>query len=281
MIGRLAALAGAAAALALPAVAGADTSNVSIQSSAFGPNQVSVLAGDTVDWQNTSLRTHTVTARDGSFGSASIGLSGSYSNRFPTAGTFGYYCQIHPFMTGEVDVYPLLLKGPSDPVSRGGQVSLDGRAQAGTSSVVIQEDAGAGYADVATAAVDATGAFHAALPATANAKYRAVSAGGTSPEVQVIVMDRKLVVRASRHGRKARVRVQVLPRDPGGIVQLQIQLRERFGWWPASRRKLDSTSRAVFTAPAGARVRVALTLPDGWTPVVMSSPLRLPRAHRH
>jgi hypothetical protein len=58
---------------------------------------------------------------------------------------------------------------------------------------------------------------------------------------------------------------------------LQLDLRERFGWWPVARRRLDSSSSAVFRAPAGARARVALTLPDGWTPVVTSAPTRLPR----
>jgi plastocyanin len=278
MIGRALAVAGIL--LALPAAASADTADVAISSSAFGPAQVSVLAGDTVSWQNQSLRTHTVTSRDGLFGSPQIGLSGGFSNKFPTAGMFAYYCQIHAFMTGEVDVYPVLLSGPADPVSRGAQVPLDGRAEPGTSSVEIQADFGSGFAPVATAAVDGAGIFHAAVPATASAKYRAVSAAGASPDVQVLVIDRKLVVRASRHGRTALVRVQAVPGDPGAIVQLQLQLRERFGWWPASRRRLDSNSRAVFRAPAGARARVALTLPDGWTPVVMSAPLRLPRFHR-
>jgi plastocyanin len=277
MIGRVLAVAAVGAGLALPAAAAADTQHVSIQSGAFTPLRLSVLAGDTVDWQNTSLRTHTVTARDGSFASPRIGLSGSYSARFPNAGTYAYYCQVHPFMTGEVDVYPVLLSGPTDPVSRGAQVRLDGRAQPGTGSVVIQADPGSGFADVATAAVDGSGAFHATLPATSSAQYRALVPAGASPTVQVRVMDRRLTVRASRRGRRALVRVQVTPRDPGAIVVLQLQLRERFGWWPASRRRLDSRSRTVFRARAGARARVALTLPDGWTPVVLSSPLRLPR----
>jgi plastocyanin len=276
MIGRALATAGAVAAvLALPAAASAETENVAIQSSAFGPSQLSVLAGDTVDWQNQSLRTHTVTARDGSFGSPQITIGGGFSNRFPNAGNFAYYCQIHPFMSGEVDVYPVLLKGPADPVSRGAPVMLDGRAEAGTSSVEIQADAGGGYADVAAAAVDGTGAFHASVPATASAKYRAVGAAGTSPEVQVLVMDRQLSVHARRHGRIALVRVRATPRDPGGIVVLEVQSRERFGWWPSQRHRLDGTSRTVFRVRAGERIRVELTLPDGWTPVITSAPLRL------
>lgn len=278
MRGRVAVALGVAALFALPAAsASALEQNVGIQTSAFGPMMVSVLAGDTVDWTNQSLRTHTVTARDGSFASPTLGLSGGFSHHFPSAGTYAYYCTIHPFMNGEVDVYNLLLQGPHDPVGRGGQVMLDGRAAPGTSTVEIQADSGSGFAPVATAAVDGTGAFHANVPATATAKYRAVAGGATSPDVQVIVIDRKLYVHASRHGRSALVRVLAVPRDPGATVVLELQMRERFGWWPAQRRKLDARSRAVFKAPRGARARVELTLPDGWTPVITSAPMRLPR----
>jgi plastocyanin len=278
MIARALAAAAALAALALPSAALADTQDVSIQNAAFGPNKVTVLAGDTVSWQNQSMRQHTVTARDGSFASGPIGMSGGFSQRFPSAGTFAYYCQIHPFMTGEVDVYGLLLHGPSDPVGRGGQVTLDGRAPAGTSSVEIQEDSGSGFVPEATAAVDGTGSFHVTMPATTTASYRAVGASGTSEVVKVLVIDRKLVVRASRlhHGRGDLLRVRTVPAEPHAIVELQLDLRERFGWWPASRRRLDSHGGTVFRVPAGARARVALTLPDGWTPVITSRALRLP-----
>jgi plastocyanin len=275
MIGRALAAAAALAALALPAVASADTEDVGVQTSAFGPSQISVLAGDSVMWMNQSLRTHTVTARDGSFGSAQLGSGGMFTSKFPNAGTFAYYCQIHPFMTGEVDVYPVLLKGPTGAVTRGGEVTLDGRAEAGTSSVQIQADSGAGYADAATAAVDGTGAFHATMAATVSAKYRAVSAVGTSPEVQVLVMDRKLSLHARRRGRTALVRVRATPPDPGAIVVLEVQSREHFGWWPSRRHRLDGTSSTVFRVRAGKRIRVELTLPDGWTPVITSAPMRL------
>jgi plastocyanin len=276
--GRLVVLAGlAAAALALPAAAFAQEQNVGIQTAAFGPSQLSVLAGDTVSWTNQSLRTHTVTSRDGSFASPHLGVSGGFSHKFPSAGTYAYYCLIHPFMSGEVDVYDVLLDGPRDPVGRGGQVGLDGRAAPGTSNVEIQKDSGSGFATVATAAVDGSGAFHTTLSADTTAKYRAVAGSGVSPSVQVIVVDRKLYVHASGRKHYALVRVQAVPRDPGAIVVLQLQLRERFGWWPVGRRRLDSRSRAVFKAPRGARARVVLTLDDGWTPVITSPARRLPK----
>jgi plastocyanin len=280
MIGRALAVAGVAAALALPATASAETKKVAMQTSAFAPLTVSVLTGDTVAWNNPSFLPHTVTARDGSFASGTVGHGGSFSANFPNAGAYAYYCQIHPFMTGQVDVYPVLLTGPADAVSPGSPIDLSGRAAAGTSNVEIQADSGSGFADVATAAVDGTGAFHTTVSATESARYRALSAAGSSPEVQVVVMNRKLVVHARRSDRTALVRVRATPPAPRAIVVLELQLRERFGWWPTSRRRLDAHSGAVFRAPAGARARVELTLPDGWTPVVTSAPLRLPRPPR-
>jgi plastocyanin len=267
-------------AFAAPASASAQTDTVGLQAGAYNPSQLSVLTGDTVAWRNQSIKLHTVTAADGSFGSpGKIGLNGGYSFQFPSAGSFKYYCQVHPFMRGEVDVFPVLLNGPKDPVSRGAPLSLDGRAQAGTSSVEIQRDDGSGYAPVAAAAVDPSGAFKADLPATASAKYRAVGPAGASEEIQVVVIERKLAVHSARlsGGRGDVVRVRAVPGDPGATVVLQIQLRERFGWWPVARRNLDKHSSATFHAPRGARARVVLTLPDGWTPVATSDALRLPR----
>ncbi len=277
------AAAGSAAALALalaPAGASADTVQVTLQNAAFAPSQLTVLTGDTVNWHNSSFRDHTVTARDGSFGSPGhITPSSSYSHRFPSAGSYPYFCALHPFMSGEVDVYPVLLDGPSYAVNRGTQFTLSGRAVPGTASVDIQEDSGSGFASVATATVDPSGSFSASMAAESSGRYRAVASAGASPAVQVAVVDRSLVVAASRRGRHALIRVRALPRDPGGRVTLQIWKRERFGWWPVSRHRLDRHSRTVFRAPLGALARVVLTLPDGWTPVVTSPARRIPRGH--
>ncbi|HET8673517.1 MAG TPA: hypothetical protein VFL87_07770, partial [Thermoleophilaceae bacterium] len=220
---------------------------------------------------------HTVTSRDGSFGSPGhIAPNSGYSYAFPAAGSYPYFCAVHPFMTGEVDVYPVLLDGPSYPVNRGTQFTLSGRAAPGTGSVQIQQDSGSGFASVASAAVDPAGSFSVSLPAVSSARYRAVDSAGASPALQVAVVDRRLVVAVSRRGRHALIRVRVVPRDPGGRVTLQIWKRERFGWWPASRHRLDRHSRTVFRAPLGALARVVLTLPDGWTPVVTTPARRLP-----
>jgi plastocyanin len=265
-----------AAALALPAAASAATDFVTIQQAAFGPPKVAALVGDTVSWHNGSLRDHTVTTADGSFGSnGHIVPGGGYQAVFNTAGAHPYYCQLHAGMTGEVDVYPLLLSVPSSAVAPGEPIQLSGRAAAGTSSVRIERDSGSGFVPVATAAVDGGGNFQASVPATTSALFRAVGAAGASQSVQVVVVDRQVSLRA---GRRTGVLVHVTPPDRGATVVLQVWLRERFGWFPVSSRRLDRTSSAKFPLRyRGRRARAVLVLPDGFTPVAMSAPLRLPR----
>ena len=268
-------LAVAAALLVLPAVAQADTEFVTMQQSAFAPGQISALVGDTVSWHNGSLRDHTVVTADGSFGSPGhVGPGGYYSTSFNTPGAFPYYCALHLGMTGEVDVYPLLLQGPPHAIGAGEQVLFSGRAPAGTGSVQIQRDSGSGFVPVGAAAVDATGAFKASVAASATSIYRAVDAAGASPSVQVVVVDRTVTLRAGRDGSAS---VSVTPADPGARVVLQVWLRERFGWFPVAQRKLDRHSRAEFPARyRGRRARAVLVLPDGYTPSAVSAPVRLP-----
>ena len=99
--------------------------------------------------------------------------------------------------------------------------------------------------------------------------------GGTSQSVQVVVVDRQVSLRVVKH---SLLQVRVTPPDPGATVVLQVWLRERFGWFPVSARKLDRRSSALFPIHhPGRRSRAVLVLPDGFTPVAMSSPLRPPK----
>ena len=59
--------------------------------------------GTSVTWTNTE-EPHTVTARDGSFNSDRIPQGESFTHTFDTAGTFDYFCQVHPAMEGTVIV---------------------------------------------------------------------------------------------------------------------------------------------------------------------------------
>ncbi len=72
----------------------------------FSPDQVNVVIGvnNTVTWVNDDNAAHTVTSRDGSFGSGNIGAGGVYTYTFTTPGTYRYYCAYHSWMVGTVVV---------------------------------------------------------------------------------------------------------------------------------------------------------------------------------
>lgn len=71
---------------------------------AFTPAEITVRAGETVTWTFADEAGHDVTATDQSFVSEVLGSGGTYSFTFPRAGTFEYFCSIHPSMKGAVVV---------------------------------------------------------------------------------------------------------------------------------------------------------------------------------
>jgi plastocyanin len=72
----------------------------------FEQTSVTVTAGDTVTWVNQGLDTHSVTADGNIFDSKDIDAGKSWTYTFATPGTFTYYCDPHPWMTGTVIVEP-------------------------------------------------------------------------------------------------------------------------------------------------------------------------------
>ena len=70
----------------------------------FTPADITVAAGTTVTWTNNDDVEHTVTASDNTFGSKALETGASYSFTFKQAGTYTYFCSIHPFMTARVTV---------------------------------------------------------------------------------------------------------------------------------------------------------------------------------
>jgi len=70
----------------------------------FSPAKIAVEPGTTVTWVNLGRHPHTVTSFDGQFDSGTLWPGESYKVKFIGHGTLGYYCAIHPSMTGSVGV---------------------------------------------------------------------------------------------------------------------------------------------------------------------------------
>lgn len=77
---------------------------VKMSNFAFSPATVTIKRGGTVTWTNEDTAAHDVTSTSGAFASASLAQGRSYTHTFSTAGTFPYYCSVHPNMKGTVIV---------------------------------------------------------------------------------------------------------------------------------------------------------------------------------
>ena len=78
---------------------------------AFSPNPLTVKVGTEVTWKNADTAAHTVTQGDSSNGPTEGGFDSKlmapkkeFKFEFEKAGTFNYYCQLHPAMVGTVTV---------------------------------------------------------------------------------------------------------------------------------------------------------------------------------
>ena len=75
-----------------------------IDNFSFGPVALTVPAGTTVTWINRDDMPHTVVSKDDSktFKSKVLDTDEKFSFTFSKAGTYPYFCSIHPKMTGKV-----------------------------------------------------------------------------------------------------------------------------------------------------------------------------------
>ncbi len=86
----------------LSARRGPDVAEVKIDNFRFSPGTIEIRAGETVRWSNRDDVPHTIASK--SFKSGALDTGESFSYRFEKAGTYDYYCSIHPHMTGKVVV---------------------------------------------------------------------------------------------------------------------------------------------------------------------------------
>lgn len=77
---------------------------VEIKGFAFSPAKLEINAGDTVVFVNKDGAPHTATGNSGGFDTGRLQRGAQGAVTFKTAGSFGYFCEVHPMMKGEIVV---------------------------------------------------------------------------------------------------------------------------------------------------------------------------------
>jgi len=85
------------------------THTITIKNFGFDPADLTVNVGDTIEWKNTDVYTHTATTtKDASnsaqFDSGNIRKDGTYRYVVKAKGTYNYYCTYHPNMKAKLEV---------------------------------------------------------------------------------------------------------------------------------------------------------------------------------
>jgi plastocyanin len=76
----------------------------------YSPADITINAGDTVEWVNLDTAAHTVTGGSpadgpsGVFDSSLVMANANYAFTFDDTGSYDYFCMVHPWMTGSVTV---------------------------------------------------------------------------------------------------------------------------------------------------------------------------------
>ena len=91
---------------ALAAQEKTQNAEVKIDNFSFGPAALTVPVGSTVTWTNRDDIPHTVVSTDDpkAFKSKVLDTDEKFSFTFTKAGTYAYFCSIHPKITGKVTV---------------------------------------------------------------------------------------------------------------------------------------------------------------------------------
>jgi plastocyanin len=84
--------------------AAADGTQVVVDNFSFAPATATVPVGTTVTWTNHDDIPHNVVSPEQKFKSRVLDTDEIFSHTFDVAGTYKYYCSIHPRMTGQVVV---------------------------------------------------------------------------------------------------------------------------------------------------------------------------------
>ena len=90
--------------LAFGTFAAEEANAVTIDNFTFTPPELTVAVGTTVKWLNHDDIPHNVVEKNKAFRSKVLDTDDSYSFTFASAGTFDYFCALHPHMQGKIIV---------------------------------------------------------------------------------------------------------------------------------------------------------------------------------
>ena len=155
---------------------GSSTPGCEDTNSCFDPNPVTIAMGGTVTWENVDNAAHTVTSGtavqgpDGEFDSSLIMAGGaSFSHTFDAAGTYDYFCMVHPWMAGSVVV--------EDEAAAAAEAAAAEADAAAAEQAAAEQAAAAAAAQAATDAAAAIAALEAEqATAAADAEAEAAAA---------------------------------------------------------------------------------------------------------
>jgi len=90
--------------LAFAAVSAEEQTEIKIDNFVFNPPELTIAVGTTVKFVNHDDIPHSVVDKDNAFRSKALDTDDSFSFTFANAGTFDYFCGLHPHMTGKIIV---------------------------------------------------------------------------------------------------------------------------------------------------------------------------------
>ncbi len=87
---------------------------VRVDNFTFSPETLVVPVNSVVTWVNKDDIPHVIASIDGVFKSKALDTDQKFSYTFMKAGTYPYYCRIHPKMVGKIVVQPHAYANPSN-----------------------------------------------------------------------------------------------------------------------------------------------------------------------
>jgi len=83
----------------------ASSAEVTMDNFSFGPDTLTVPVNSTVTWVNKDDVPHVIASNDGLFKSKALDTDDRFTYMFSKAGTYPYYCSVHPKMVGKIVVH--------------------------------------------------------------------------------------------------------------------------------------------------------------------------------